>query len=520
MPPSRQFPEHLLTRWPHPAASTAEPSPSASGWTWRAPKHKPEAEPPASQMDMGTFTAALRRAEVLDHQAVNLPGGVVMMPYGVRLLERYVEIVHRLYREAGLELWEYPFIAPTENFAPVDRLLDLGGSLLHVGNDDDFAEGTPRATLCPTGEEVIYPHWGQIIRCREDLPLRMYRRSRYFRPSSSGRRAGPSLFRGFEAPDVFEFHCAYEGEGPGEASLSHWLALFERVAHASHVPVLWSTRPPWTNRAAVSRWTIGGDAPLPTGRTVQVGSLYNQGHVFAEAFGVGFKEHGVWHPTYHITGALSRRLLYAHLMLGLHPSGDLFVHPDLAPDHISVTFLPGAERDENAACALVSRLREGHLRVRFALAESSRAANKMRRKDRERGVPVQVFVQGRRTPEDAFKVVVGRADTHEEAVEYPHDLHSLAPRLGPLLRDVGTAYDLRARAHGQVQEVGTLEGLEEAYAARRVAVCPLRADEASVREIDAARGAEVLGFVQRDERNRCVLSGASVPTLALVSPRH
>lgn len=518
------FPKTLLTPWPLLTQTPAVPL--EISLTWKPPTQAPAALTTAFKgepgwADMGALSSALRRAGVLDNQAIALPGTTVMMPFGMRILERYVDLVHRLYRQCGLEEWDYPFLTPTKNFDPVRRFLNLDNLLLHVGTDKDFQKQTPRATLGPTGEEVIYPHWRHFIRKSSNLPVQMYRRSRYFRPASSGKRSGRSIMRGMEAADVFEFHCAYATPTEADTALHRYFDLFQRITQSLYVPVLWSTRPPWTNKEAVSLWAIGGDTPLPTGSTVQIASIYNQGQIFSKAYDIGFKQDGTFHHTYHVTGAITRRIFFAHLLLGMHASGDLLIHPDLAPDQVVIVFLVGVENDEPNVETLVQTLREHGIRTRLIRAPKVQIANRERRMNRNRGVPVEVYIQARRWQGDAFKVVLTRADTHEEAVSFSKDLRTLLSFVQPLLHNLGVAYEQRVQNFFEhhCREVASADALQETLLARYVAVCPLAAHKEVVLQIGRWHLGEVLGFTQSPESRLCVITGSPVDTVAFVSPR-
>lgn len=474
----------------------------------------------AGWVDLGAFSSSLKNAGVLDNKAVNLPGSFVVLPFGVRLVDQFCEIVRRFYREYLLEEYDYPYVAPKESFEPTRRIINLENRLFHIGNDADFDQTKPRATLGPTGEAIIYSHWRQIVRGVSDLPIRMYRRARYFRPAPSGKHSGRSIFRQMEAGDVFEFHCCFAHDEERQRALESYLGMLRSISQAAHVPTLWSTRPPWTNQGEIAEWAIGGDTPLPVGATVQTACLYNQGQIFSRAYAIHFKHNGEVNYPYHVTGAITRRLLLSHIMLGMNTNGSILVHPDLAPDQVGLVFLPGEQDDLPLLQELNQRLKDDGWRVKFEHSSSRDDVNKVRRNNRVRGVPLEIFVRGRRHSDDPIKLVITRGDTSEEAILFPSGLSGLSPIVQTIIHNVGTAYDNRARKFFTLQcQTATADNLREIAEARQIAVCPLIPNEDVALEVSRWHRGEILGYARGPEVRPCVLTGNLTPTIAFISPR-
>lgn len=493
----------------------------SDGLSWAPPAG---AAPPATEEKpptLGDFSRALARAEVLDNGLVDLPGAVVALPYGVELLNRFRDRVHAVYRSHGLDEHEFPMLAPLSVLAPAAELLDLRGKLLYAGSDADLANGGPGMALLPTGEAAVYASWAKRVRSRGDLPIRMYRRARYFRPVSRGRHAGRGVFYAMEHDDVFEFHCAYADDAEMRAELPRWWQMLGDVAGALHLPVLWSTRPPWTNRHEVAEWALAGDVPLPIRATTQVGSLYNQGTRFSRPYGIGFREDGELHLTAQLAGYVSRRLLLVHLLLGMRAGGELFLHPDVAPAQVVVVLRGGDDgMHGEIAAGLVGQLEDAGVRARLVSAESPGRLRSELSRWSTRGVPLIVLLFAPREEGEPFRVVVRRADTGEEAV-LPEGAGGLVSRCRELLAEVGESWDRRTQQFvaGRLVETGTAASLHEALADRRVAVAPLAIEEEVVREVDGWRSGEVLGFCRTERLRPCVVSGVPAGTVALISPR-
>jgi|HubBroStandDraft_3_1064219.scaffolds.fasta_scaffold02500_4 hypothetical protein len=512
------FAARVLPEWRPPAAAAAVEPPPRLDWSGPARVRPLLDADPRGGYDLGSFSAALARCGLFDNRLVALPGATVVLPAGMRLVERFAALVHGAYRAAGLAEVEFPLVAPRSAYTPLAGVLRLDGRLLHCTTDGERGEA-PRMTLGPSGEAVIYDAWRRQVRHAADLPIEIYRRARFFRPASPGRHSGRGILRPLESGDVFELHCAYATEPEQQAALERFFAMFAGLAEACHVPILWSVRPPWSNQWEIARWALAGDVPLPIGATVQAASLYDQGQILSRAYGIGVRRRGAFEPTFQLAGALTRRLLLCHLMLG--STGDGFVmHPDLAADQVGLTVQARAAGDPAALDALAAELRAGGLRVAAAVAPTPAAVRKRQRELAAHAVPVQALLQGRRGDGDRWRAVVTRADTGQELGTTLEEPRQLAPLLHAAVREVGAAWTARARRWfaGRWQEADRAS-LRDILRARLVAVCPLAPAETVVSEVGSWGLGEVLGYARAAGEQPCVLSGALTSTVGIMSPR-
>lgn len=470
---------------------------------------------------LGDFSAALRAAKLFDNTAVDLPGAIVALPAGVRMVSRFCSFVRQQYESAGLAEYDYPSLAPLAALDNFNKVFDARERALFVGTADDFRCGEPRGVLLPTGEPTIYSHWQKMVRRQEDLPIEMFRHATFFRPWSSSRRAR-HIFNALEGADTFEFHCCYQPSLAHEGA-SRLFAMLRGLAGAMAVPVLWSTRPPWSNHSSVSLSAIGGDVPLPSGVTLQVGTLYRQGQLFSSKFDIRYRslDGERLHPE-HVTGALSRRLLLAHLCLGMVEGGGFAVHPTLAPVQVRVLVRP-TEYDTSGA--IVNRTRHlwsDNTRVVLESLPTGTEAARRLREARQVGEPLTLLLQGRRSSDDSMRVVLRRGDTLAE-VEYSAVDFGSTPKglIEIALADLADAHEHRIAEYfrRRVVETSTMEEVREALAARLVAAAPMEFS-ASAHDIVSQWGqGEILGYVQRDEDQPCVFSDRTCTTRAYVSPR-
>jgi hypothetical protein len=458
----------------------------------------------------------LRESHVLDNRAIDAPGAVVVLPYGVSLFQRFREMVHDSFRAAGLEEYEYPYVGPTNVTGPTADIMDLENKILFVGTAQEIAQNGPPYILAPTGEMLIYSHWARSISTRSQLPIRMYRRGRYFRPVGRGRHSGRGIFHAVEHDDIFEFHCGYADRSEQQAEFGRLEGVLRRLIETVRVPTLWSTRPPWTNRFEVADAAVAADVPLPLGVTAQIACVYDQGVRFSKPYQIGFRENGQMTYLQQLAGYVSRRLLMCHLMLGWQVRKQLFLHPDLAPEQLAVV----SREPTPESVSLVALANASGLRARQEIGGERHSMNRVRGECERRGIPIVVQLFAPRHHGEQWKTVISRNDTGEELSVLRAHPSSLLNEFLYCLEDVGTSFETSARAYAQSRVRFTpRSGLEDALEDRMVAVCPMKVSERAVRGIAALNRGEVLGFCRSERVQRCIMTGEPVDTVALISPR-
>jgi hypothetical protein len=509
-----------------PAEPVAPPPPTAA-LEWRLDRDPPVPLGGSDFVPLGRFSSWLHQARVLDPYAIELPGAAVMLPTGVAMVGLLERVVREQYGRAGYEEVDFPHLVPLSAMERTQEVFGLRNSLLLVGDDDDWDARRPRAALSPTGESSVYTFWAHTIRSRRDLPQRIFRRTRYYRPAKAGR----SLLKGIEASDVFEFQSCTADASANTVEFDQALEMCRRVCAALWVPVLGSTRPPWTNQASVAERCVGLDVPLPHGATLQIGCLYDQGERFSRPYGVTWRDgDGRQHHTRHVAGCLTRRLLLAHIFLGLDVAGELLVHPVLAPVQVGITVHTIDPLAHEWAYQLYDRLGSTGIRVALAGLPDRRrdlvvdqggelAPGAQQRLWRRQGLPLRVFVHAARSDARPHVVVV-RADTREEAIVDASTLARAEQELTGALAAVGHGYAMRAhRFVSSRTQAADADTVRDVLRERRVAVCSLEPNEAAVRTVAQWRQGEVIGFRQASASGACIVSGRPTRAVAYISPR-
>lgn len=468
--------------------------------------------------DLASFTRGLRDAEILDAGMAGVPGASILLPYGSRMAALFRRKVREHFLGAGLEEHEYPNLISDRLFAPMRSLLALEDRVLQVGTASDRKTARSRGSLLPTGEPIVYSHWKSFLRTADDLPIRMFRQAVNFRPA----RAGGNLFRPAESPDVFELHCAHAEEREHREVLRSLLGVLQATVQAFGVPALWTTRPPWTNHGSLFAASFAADTPTPFGSTIFCGALYDQAQIASRAFGLSYRENGAVRRPWQINGAVSRRLLLCHLLIGcMGKENGLLIAPDLSPDQVRIRLLTECARDEEELNRLARRLGEGGVRVDVRRVESKRRLLQAGSLGRAQGVPLRLSVLGRRAPGDPFKIISECSGREGEHVLLIPDLTKLVEHVGSELDFVARRQRERSRALFR-HWTSTVTSPAEAREAMQAGTVAVFAAEPSRNVADAVaswRCGEVLGYADAGDTAECVFSGRPTRSVAVASRR-
>lgn len=477
---------------------------------------------PSAAPTLDNFVKALKNRGVLDVHQVGLPGCQVVLPFGCELIENYANVVTTILKRYGFRQYDYPVIASESVFGPARKVLDLSQRLLVFGTESGLEGGVRLGGICPTGEATIYNHWRSVVRTSRDLPLLMFQRTRYVRPIGKGQQSAESIFKPMENADVFEFHAAL---GSSEAScqmFSQLCQMNEELAAKFLLPVIKSRRPLWTNRHEVSSLTHASDTILPNGKTLQVCCLYLQGDKFSKPFEITFKHGAERLYTHHVTGAVSRRLLLSHLYTGMKPDGSLMLHPSIAPRHVQLVYCGSSEVELEIVVRLQQRLTDERVRAGIVSCDDKARSRAVVVESRASGTPLTVAIQGKRFPQDAWKIVAFRSDKTSEEVFITHDIETaITGMVREAIARTAEAYEARvSEVRGSALRNASSQAETRAYLAERAVVhVPLQETKEVVEHVASWRCGEVLGFNDREAPERCIVTGELTRTTAFIARR-
>ncbi len=216
--------------------------------------------------------------------------------------------------------------------------------------------------LRPTSETAMYTMFPLWIRSHKDLPLKIYQMVNTFRYETKQTR---SFIRVREI-HFFEAHTAHADEADATRQIEQDLEIVDNIMHDLCLPIIKAKRPVWDTFPG-AWYTIGIDAVMPNGRTLQVASCHHYQDQWAKAFDVTYENLEAQQTHCHqTTYGMSERLLGA--IVGMHgDENGLIMPPKVAPFQVVICPMirKNAEVDTVAvAHELASTLKERGLRVK------------------------------------------------------------------------------------------------------------------------------------------------------------
>ena len=185
--------------------------------------------------------------------------------------------------------------------------------------------------LRPTSETAMYTMFPLWIRSHKDLPLKIYQMVNTFRYETKQTR---SFIRVREI-HFFEAHTAHADEASATRQITEDLAIVDNLMEKLCLPIIKAKRPIWDTFPG-AWYTIGIDAVMPNGRTLQVASCHHYRDQWAKAFDITFENLNAEQQHVHqTTYGMSERLLGA--VVGMHGDDNgLIMPPAIAPFQIVI----------------------------------------------------------------------------------------------------------------------------------------------------------------------------------------
>ena len=185
--------------------------------------------------------------------------------------------------------------------------------------------------LRPTSETAMYTMFPLWIRSHKDLPLKVYQMVNTFRYETKQTR---SFIRVREI-HFFEAHTAHADEECATRQIQQDLEIVDNLMHDLCLPVIKARRPVWDTFPG-AWYTIGIDAIMPNGRTLQVASCHHYRDQWAKAFDLTYENLNAEQQHCHqTTYGMSERLLGA--IVGMHGDDNgLIMPPAIAPYQVVI----------------------------------------------------------------------------------------------------------------------------------------------------------------------------------------
>lgn len=321
----------------------------------------------------------------------------------------------------------FPLLIPETEFKKEeDHIKGFSSEVYWVTHAGDN-ELDVRLCLRPTSETAMYPIFSLWVRSHADLPLKTYQIVNVFRYETKQTRA----FIRMREIHFFEAHTCHVDFEDAEKQIAQNLEIMERLARKLCLPYVLCKRPDW-DKFAGAFYTIGIDTLMPTGRTLQMGSIHQYKENFSKPYDIKYEDEKGEHQYVHqTTYGMSERILGALISIHGDEKG-VIMPPEIAPFQvIIVPILSKGNKDTvNESCASTCELLENAgIRVRID-DRDVRPGSKFYEWELK-GVPLRLEIGARDIENDV--VTAARRDTFERTTI---DTEALADGVRKLLNDI------------------------------------------------------------------------------------
>jgi prolyl-tRNA synthetase len=262
-----------------------------------------------------------------------IKGMNIWRPYGWKLMNH----VDRLIRDEMIQTNHqevcFPLLIPESFFKKEEEHIEGFGKevfwVTHAGEN----ELEERWLLRPTSETAMYPIFALWIRSHTDLPLKTFQIVNTFRYETKQTRA----FIRVREIHFFEAHTCHVDFEDAERQIKEDKEIAHRLLNKLCLPYVFNKRPEW-DKFAGAYYTISIDVLMPSGRTLQIGSIHQYRDNFAKPYEISYETEKGTHAFCHqTTYGMSERLLGA--LVGVHGDNKgLILPPEVAP--VQVVIIP------------------------------------------------------------------------------------------------------------------------------------------------------------------------------------
>ena len=289
-----------------------------------------------------------------------IKGMNVWRPYGWKLMSFVDQLIREEMIKTNHQEVYFPLLIPESSFKKEEEHIEGFGSEVYWVTHAGLNKLEERWLLRPTSETAMYPLFSLWIRSHADLPLKTYQIVNTFRYETKQTRA----FIRVREIHFFEAHTCHTSFEDAEKQIEEDKQIAKRLFDKLCLPFIFGRRPEW-DKFAGAHYTISLDVLMPSGRTLQLGSIHQYRDNFAKPYNIKYEtEDGKHEYCHQTTYGMSERILGA--LIGIHGDNKgLVMPPAVAP--IQVVIIPiifkGKEKQVIDVCEkLNEKLTERNIR--------------------------------------------------------------------------------------------------------------------------------------------------------------
>ncbi len=257
------------------------------------------------------YNEIVEKADLCDKR-YPVKGMNIWRPYGWRLMRNVDALIREEMERTGHNEVYFPLLIPESYFKKEEEHIKGFSQqvywVTHAG-DNELEE---RLILRPTSETALYSIFSLWIRSHADLPLKTFQIVNTFRYETKMTKA----FIRVREIHFFEAHTCHADFEDAERQVKEDLEIAGRLFKKLAIPFMISRRPDW-DKFAGAFYSMGLDVLMPSGKTLQIGSVHQYKQNFSIPFDIKYEgldgKHYYCHQT---TYGMSERILGA--IIGIH----------------------------------------------------------------------------------------------------------------------------------------------------------------------------------------------------------
>jgi len=262
-----------------------------------------------------------------------IKGMNIWKPYGWKLMNNVDRLIRDEMQNTNHQEVCFPLLIPESFFKKEEEHIEGFGKEVFWVTHAGLNQLEERWLLRPTSETAMYPIFSLWIRSHTDLPLKTFQIVNTFRYETKQTRA----FIRVREIHFFEAHTCHVDFLDAERQIKEDKEIADRLLTKLCLPYVFSKRPEW-DKFAGAFYTISIDVLMPSGRTLQIGSIHQYRDNFSKPYEISYEtekgDHAFVHQT---TYGMSERLLGA--LIGVHGDNKgLIMPPEVAP--LQVVIIP------------------------------------------------------------------------------------------------------------------------------------------------------------------------------------
>ena len=337
-----------------------------------------------------------------------IKGMNVWRPYGWKLMNHVDRLIREEMTKTDHQEVCFPLLIPESSFKKEEEHIEGFSSEVYWITHAGLNELEERWLLRPTSETAMYPMFSLWIRSHADLPLKTYQIVNTFRYETKQTRA----FIRVREIHFFEAHTCHVDFEDAEKQIKEDKAIAKRLFQKLCLPFIFCKRPEW-DKFAGAFYTISIDVMMPSGRTLQLGSIHQYKDNFAKPYEIKYEDEDGKHKYCHqTTYGMSERILGA--IIGIHGDNKgLVIPPAVAP--VQVVIIPvvfkGKEEEIMAKCDQISeKLMKANIRTHIDKRDITPGSKYY---DWElKGVPVRIEIGPKEIEKQSIMII--RRDSGEK----------------------------------------------------------------------------------------------------------